>query len=121
MNKISKDKAMALAIALIAIFLLGLFIVVVLWGSGVIGTDNHEREMELEIIHRALKDLDIQSNNVRLELINIESANWLEWDVWSYIMWVDNRAFEVDVLRNNDEIHVVDVIRELGEKTKYIN
>ena len=119
MSKISKEKATALAIALIAIFLLAVFIVVVLWGSGIIGTDNHEKEMESEIVKRALNELNIQSNNVRLELISTDNPAWLEWEVWYYIMWVDNRAFEVDVLRNKDEIHLVDVIREVGAKRQY--
>ena len=119
MSKISKEKATALAIALIAIFLLAVFIVVVLWGSGVIGVDNHEKEMENEIVKRALNELNIQSNNVRLELVDIDNPAWLEWEMWVYVRWVDKRAFEVDVLRNKNEIHLVDVIREIGAKRQY--
>lgn len=119
MSKISKEKATALAIALIAIFLLAVFIVVVLWGSGVIGVDNHEREMEVQIINKALEEINTKSNNVRLELISTDNPAWLEWEVWYYIMWVDNRAYEVDVLRNKNEIHYVDVIREIGAKRQY--
>ena len=119
MSKISKDQAIALGIALLAIFLLTVFILIVLWGSGVIGTDTHERELEIEIMNRALNELNIKSNNVRLELISTDNPAWLEWEVWYYIMWVDNRAYEVDVLRNKDEIHLVDVIREIGAKRQY--
>ena len=119
MSKISKEKATALAIALIAIFLLAVFIVVVLWGSGVIGVDTHEREMEVQIINKALEEINTKSNNVRLELISTDNPAWLEWEVWYYIMWVDNRAYEVDVLRNKNEIHYVDVIREIGAKRQY--
>jgi len=119
MGKISKDKWISIAIALIAIFLLAVFIVVVLWGSGVIGVDTHEREMEIEITRRALNELNIQSNNVKLELISIDYPEWLEWEFWVYVMRVDDRAYEVDVLRNKDEIHLVDVIREIGGKIKF--
>lgn len=119
MNKISKEKWISIAIALISIFLLAVFIVVVLWGSGVIGVDTHEREMEIEITRRALNELNIQSNNVKLELISIDYPEWLEWEFWVYIMRVDDRAYEVDVLRNKDEIHMVDVIGEIGGKIKF--
>ena len=119
MSKISKDKAIALGIAILAIFLLAVFILVVLWGSGVIGVDTHERDMEVQIINKALEEINMKSNNVRLELISTDNPAWLEWEVWYYVMWVDDRAFEVDVLRNKDEIHLVDVIREIGAKRQY--
>lgn len=119
MDKTKKEKWISIGIALISIFLLGVFIVVVLWGSGVIGTDTHEREMEIEIINRALNELGIQSNNVRLEFISVDYPEWLEWEYWVYVMRVDDKAYEVDVLRNKDEIHYVDVIGEIGGKIKF--
>ena len=113
MNKASKDNLMRFVIALIAIFFIAVFVVVVLLCTGVIGTDTHERDLESEIIRRALNELDIQSNNVRLELVNKESPEWLEWQVWNYIMRVENREFEVSVQRNENEIHLVDVVAEI--------
>ena len=113
MNKASKDNLMRFVIVLIAIFFIAVFVVVVLLYTGVIGTDTHERDLESEIIRRALNELDIQSNNVRLELVNKERPEWLEWQVWNYIMRVDNREFEVSVQRNENEIHLVDVVAEI--------
>ena len=113
MNKASKEKMMRFVIAQIAIFFIAVFVVVVLLCTGVIGTDTHERDLESEIIRRALNELDIQSYNVRLELVNKESPEWLEWQVWNYIMRVENRAFKVSVQRNENEIHLVDVITEI--------
>lgn len=113
MNKTAKDKLMRFAIVLISIFFIAVFVVVVLLCSGIIGTDTHERDLENEIIRRALNELDIQSHNVRLELVNKENPKWLEWQVWNYIMRVENRAFQVSVQRNENEIHLVDVIAEI--------
>lgn len=113
MNKTSKDKLMKFVIALISILFIAVFVVVVLLCTGIIGTNTHERDLESEIIRRALNELDIQSYNVRLELVNKENPEWLEWQVWNYIMRVENREFEVSVQRNENEIHLVDVISEI--------
>ena len=113
MNKASKEKLMKFVIVLIAIFFVAVFVVVVLLCTGIIGTDTHEKDLENEIIRRALNELNIQSHNVRLELVNKENPKWLEWQVWNYIMRVENRKFEVSVQRNENEIHLVDVVAEI--------
>mgnify|MGYP003309794644 CR=1 FL=1 len=78
-----------------------------------------ESNLDKEICQLALQDLSYDSNyKTSLEFVKSESQSWLEYDVYTYILKVtkDDKTTEfyiVDVQRNENEIHYVDVISKI--------
>ena len=78
-----------------------------------------ESNLDKEICQLALNDLSYDSNyKTSLEFVKSESADWLEYDVYTYVLKVtkDDKTTEfyiVDVQRNENEIHYVDVISKI--------
>lgn len=79
----------------------------------------HSSNNDKEICKLALEDLSYNSDyKTSLELVHKEFVSWLDCDVYTYIMKVvkndDTTEFYiVDVQRNENEIHFVDVISKI--------
>ena len=65
------------------------------------------------IIEYALGAID-ETGNETLEFLYIESVPYLDWDCAYYILTVNGKSYYVDVYEKGDEIHYVDVIKEIG-------
>lgn len=70
-------------------------------------------QYEEEIISRASADMNMEFNNAKLIFVNQHSYDYLDYDVYKYILIHDEHAYLVGVQKNEYEIHYVDVEEQI--------
>ena len=74
--------------------------------------ETNEHKIEDDIMQQALKELEIKPIKAEIKEIYHEYVAWSEWDYYCYILKADGSRYIVGVMRNNKEIHTVDVEAE---------
>lgn len=95
---------------LICILIIVAMAVFVLYGCSV----DPEKALEKEITNSALYELEISADTKsELKLLTKEEVVFSDWDYYQYELKVNGKTYVVGVLRNDVEIHNVDVEVEL--------
>lgn len=95
---------------LICILIIVAMAVFVLYGCSV----DPEKALEKEITNSALYELEISADTKsELKLLTKEEVVFSDWDYYQYELKVNGKTYVVGVLRNDVEIHFVDVEVEI--------
>lgn len=73
---------------------------------------NTKDELEEEIIRQAKIEMNIEGD-ASLTYLFKEDPDWLEYTVYYYILECNGKHYWVEVQRQFDQIHMVDVITEI--------
>lgn len=82
-------------------------------------TDKQEKQAQSEIIERACYELDEPSEGAKIELLMTEDIPWSAYRNYSYVLTCNGRRYLVGVLRNEREIHFVDVEEDITERDDF--
>lgn len=105
--KLNKWEKIALAVLIIAIVIGMILICIFLQNQ----QDKRVQErLEKQIIELAAEEVDIQGENPTLELIGIEKVGWAKYQCYNYVMTTTTHRYHIGVMRNETEIHFVDVV-----------
>lgn len=79
-----------------------------------------EKKVQSEIIERACRELDEPSDGAEIELLMTEDIPWSEYMCYCYVLTCNGRRYLVGVLRNEKEIHSVDVEEDITDRYDFI-
>ena len=74
--------------------------------------ENVEQKLQEQIIELANEDCEIEGENPTLELINVEKVGWTDYECYTYLLKTTTNRYYVSVMRNEKEIHFVDVVEK---------
>lgn len=101
-----------ITIGIIAIFIIAFGLVIFLSYIEKRTSNSLEEQLEAQIIQLANEDADIQGEEPVLELISIDKVGWAKYKCYNYIMTTTTHRYHIGVMRNESEIHFVDVVSE---------
>lgn len=89
-------------------------------------TDKQEKQAQSEIIERACEEINEEEEwgtadpkTAELQYLFKESAPWMEWDCYLYVLETNGRKYLVGVQRDATKIHFVDVEEDITGRSDY--
>ena len=110
MNK-ENIKLIAIALAVLLVIAI-IFVTLMIYVVTPISKHNQEIRLEQEIIKLADEQIDIKGDCYQLELISVEKVGWAKYECYNYVLTTTTHKYHIGAMRNEKEIHFVDVISE---------